>query len=99
MNRKRNSPKRRAEFSHTKSAMPETKTNNGEKPKRKPIPRATVQRVARSFKPYQGQLVAIAVLVLASAALGILSPFYLRVIINDGLLQAQFRYRHPLLRC
>ncbi len=65
--------------------MPETKTNNGEKPKRKPIPRATVQRVARSFKPYQGQLIGIAVLVLASAALSLLSPFYLRVIIDEGL--------------
>ncbi len=65
--------------------MPETKINNEEKPKRKPIPRATVKRVARAFQPYQGQLAAIAFLVLAAAAMGLLSPFYLRVIIDQGL--------------
>lgn len=69
--------------------MPETKnkTTTDEKPKRKPIPRATVQRVAQAFKPYQGQLIGIALLVLLSAGLGLLSPFYLRVIIDDGLHQ------------
>jgi ATP-binding cassette subfamily B protein len=52
---------------------------------RSPIARTSVQRVARSFAPYRWQLVVIAVLVLASAGLGLLSPFYLRTIIDEGL--------------
>ena len=63
--------------------MSETKTDA--KSKRKPIPRATVQRVTQAFKPYQWQLISIALLVLASAALSLLAPFYLRTIIDEGL--------------
>jgi ATP-binding cassette, subfamily B, bacterial len=54
---------------------------------RKPITRATVQRVLRTFDPYRRQVAAIVVLVLASAGLGLLSPFFLRALINDGLLR------------
>jgi ATP-binding cassette subfamily B protein len=54
---------------------------------RKPIPRTTVRRVATTFSSYPWQLVGIVVLVLASAGTGLLAPFYLRTLINDGLLQ------------
>jgi ATP-binding cassette subfamily B protein len=47
----------------------------------------TFQRVLSTFAPYRWQLVGIALLVFASAALGLLSPFYLRTLINDGLLK------------
>lgn len=54
---------------------------------RKPLQRTTVRRVLTTFDAYRWQLVAITVLVLASAALGLLTPFYLRTLINDGLLK------------
>ncbi|HEX8236016.1 MAG TPA: ABC transporter ATP-binding protein [Abditibacteriaceae bacterium] len=54
---------------------------------RKQIPRTTVRRVATTFSGYPWQLAGIVVLVLASAGIGLLSPFYLRTLINDGLLQ------------
>jgi ATP-binding cassette subfamily B protein len=54
---------------------------------RRPIPRATVRRVLRTFGPYRWHVVGIVLLVLASAALGLLSPFFLRALINDGLLR------------
>jgi ATP-binding cassette subfamily B protein len=49
--------------------------------------KATMRRVVRTFAPYRWQLVGIALLVLASAGLGLLSPFYLRTLINEGLLK------------
>jgi ATP-binding cassette subfamily B protein len=56
-------------------------------PPRKPIPRTTVHRVARTFGTYRWHLAGIALLVLVSAGLGLLSPFYLQTLINDGLLK------------
>ena len=56
-----------------------------ERPK-KPIKPGTVKRVVRSFKPYTTQVIFIAIAVLASAGLGILPPFFLKTIINEGLL-------------
>ena len=50
----------------------------------------TLKRVITTFSAYRLQLVGILVLVLASAALGILSPFYLRSLINQGLLKNDF---------
>ncbi|MBV9468781.1 MAG: ABC transporter ATP-binding protein [Abitibacteriaceae bacterium] len=47
----------------------------------------TLRRVVGTFKPYRGPLVGIALLVFASAALGLLSPFYLQRLINEGLLK------------
>jgi ATP-binding cassette subfamily B protein len=41
-----------------------------------------------TFDPYRWQLVGIALLVFTSAALGLLSPFYLRTLINEGLLKS-----------
>jgi ATP-binding cassette subfamily B protein len=49
--------------------------------------KATMRRVVRTFEPYLWQLVGIALLVLASAGSGLLSPFYLRTLINEGLLK------------
>ncbi len=56
----------------------------GPKEKRK-IDRATVKRVFALFKPYPVQVGWTMALVLASAAIGILTPFYLQHIINEGL--------------
>ncbi len=57
---------------------------------RKPLARATLGRVAGTFAAYSWQLAGIAALVLLSAALGLLTPFYLRTLINDGLLRSNF---------
>lgn len=54
---------------------------------RKTVPRTTMRRVLGTFSPYRWHLAGIVLLVLASAALGLLSPFYLRALINDGLLR------------
>lgn len=53
---------------------------------KKPIKPDTVKRVVRSFGPYKLQVFWIAVAVLLSAGLGLLSPFYLRTIVNEGLI-------------
>ncbi len=53
---------------------------------RKPIKKETLRRVARSFGPYRPQVSLIVGAVLVSATLGLLSPFFLKIIINDGLL-------------
>lgn len=58
----------------------------GGPPKRK-LNRETTRRVAQSFRPYGKEVALTAVLVLASAGLGLLSPFFLQTIINDGLLK------------
>src|SRR5262245_22833414 len=52
----------------------------------RPIQRATLRRVARLFIPYRAQLAWTAVAVLISSGLGVLSPFFLRTIVNEGLL-------------
>src|SRR3712207_2534873 len=59
--------------------------NGSSAAERKRIPRATVRRVMSTFAPYRWYLAGIALLVLASAGLGILTPFYLQALINDGL--------------
>jgi ABC-type bacteriocin/lantibiotic exporter with double-glycine peptidase domain len=60
---------------------------NSSGPPRKPIPRATVRRVARTFGTYRWHLAGIALLVLLSAGLGLLSPIYLQTLINEGHLK------------
>lgn len=52
---------------------------------KKPIKKDTPKRVAASFVPYTPRLVLIAVAVLLSAGLGLLPPYFLRVIIDKGL--------------
>ena len=62
-------------------------SKNGQKNEgKKPLKPDTLRRVARTFVPYKATVSAIAVAVLASAALGLFSPFLLRAIINQGLL-------------
>jgi ATP-binding cassette subfamily B protein len=52
----------------------------------RPIKKGTLPRVIRTFKPYKVQLAWTGLAVLSSAALGLLPPFYLKIIINQGLL-------------
>jgi ATP-binding cassette subfamily B protein len=59
-------------------------------PSQKPAPkpaRETLRRAAATFSDHRAPIAGVALLVLASAALGLLSPFYLRTLINDGLLK------------
>ena len=60
--------------------------NNRKGEGKKPLKPDTLRRVAQTFVPYKAMVAAIAVAVLASAALGLFSPFLLRAIINQGLL-------------
>ena len=53
---------------------------------KKPIKKETLGRVMRTFRPYKPQVSLIVVAVLISATLGLLPPFLLQRIINDGLL-------------
>lgn len=53
----------------------------------KKIDRATVRRIASSFRPYKPQVAAICVLVLGSALLGLANPFLLQNLVNEGLLK------------
>ena len=53
---------------------------------KKPIKKETLGRVMRTFRPYKPQVGLIVVAVLISATLGLLPPFLLQRIINDGLL-------------
>jgi len=57
----------------------------GSRAQAKPIKKASLKRVVRLFAPYKPQVAWIVVLVLASAGLGLLSPFFLRVIVDTGL--------------
>jgi len=52
----------------------------------RPINKATVRRIAKTFVPYRGEMVFTALAVLASATLGLLPPFFLKIIVNDGLI-------------
>ena len=54
---------------------------------KKPIKKETLLRVTRSFAPHKSQVFLIIVAVLVSATLGLLSPFYLRIIVDEGLLR------------
>jgi ATP-binding cassette subfamily B protein len=53
-------------------------------PSRK-ITRATVRRIARTFGPYKPQVILTAVIVIAAAGLGLLPPFFLRTLLNQGI--------------
>lgn len=54
---------------------------------RRQVSRTTLRRVVLTFGPYRWQLAGIALLVLAAASLSLLSPFFLRTLINEGLLR------------
>ena len=49
---------------------------------KKPLKPDTMRRVIGTFRPYKAQVAWIALAVLAAAALGLLSPFFLRTIVN-----------------
>lgn len=51
----------------------------------KPVQKATLGRVMKSFRPYKSQVTLILTLVAASVVLGILPPFLLKEIIDIGL--------------
>jgi len=53
---------------------------------KRPIKKETLRRIAGTFAPYLPQVVLTAVAVLASAGLGLMSPFFLQIIVNKGLL-------------
>jgi ATP-binding cassette subfamily B protein len=51
-----------------------------------PIKKTTLKRIVRIFAPYRAQIALTALAVLVSATLGLLSPFFLQTIVNQGLL-------------
>ncbi len=53
---------------------------------KKPLKPDTVRRVVAAFRPYQALVWGIGLTVLLAAAIGLLPPFLLRAIINQGLL-------------
>ena len=53
---------------------------------KQPIKKTTLRRVVQTFRPYKLPLAWIVVAVLASVTLGLLSPFFLKIIVNEGLL-------------
>ncbi len=59
----------------------------GSKGPAKPIGKATLGRVMGLFAPYKLRVIWIAILVLISAGLGLLSPFFLKIIVNEGLIK------------
>ncbi len=52
----------------------------------RPIKKTTLGRIARTFVPYKQEMVWTTLAVLASATLGLLPPFFLRIMVNQGLL-------------
>jgi ATP-binding cassette, subfamily B, bacterial len=48
-------------------------------------PRASVRRVAALFRPYRGRLTAVLGLIVLSAALGMVSPFLLREVLDQAI--------------
>ncbi|MGV3614850.1 MAG: ABC transporter ATP-binding protein [Fimbriimonas sp.] len=58
----------------------------GEGPAKK-VSRATLRRVMGLFRPYRRDVTFIVILVLASAGLGLLNPFLLKNLVNEGLLK------------
>jgi ATP-binding cassette, subfamily B, bacterial len=61
---------------------------NGEQPERPADPavrRANLRRVAALFKPYKGRLGSVLALIVFSAALGVVSPFLLREILDKAI--------------
>lgn len=57
----------------------------GVTPSKKPINKATPRRVMRTFLPYKAELTLVFVAVMASVTLGLFSPWFLKTIINDGI--------------
>ena len=58
----------------------------GYTPNKKPMDKATPKRVMRTFVPYKLELLLVLAAVLISVTLGLFSPWFLKAIINDGIL-------------
>jgi ATP-binding cassette subfamily B protein len=56
-----------------------------ERPADPAVRRANLRRVAALFKPYRGRLAAVLALIVFSAALGVVSPFLLREILDKAI--------------
>jgi ATP-binding cassette, subfamily B, bacterial len=56
-----------------------------ERPADKSVRRANLRRIARLFRPYRAKLGAVCSLILVSAALGVVSPFLLRGILDTAI--------------
>jgi ATP-binding cassette subfamily B protein len=65
---------------------PGRKTRDSKNGAKKPLKPETLRRVVRTFDPYKLTVFWIAVTVIGAAAFGLLPPFLLRAIINDGLI-------------
>ncbi len=61
----------------------------GYTPNKRPIGKETTRRVMSTFGPYKLQLTVVFAAVLVSVTLGLLTPFYLKIIINDGILKGR----------
>jgi len=60
----------------------------GSSPSKSPsAPRVTMRRVVGLFGAYRAHLIGIFILVFASSLVGLLAPFYLRSLINEGLMK------------
>jgi len=53
---------------------------------KKPLNKQTPKRVLQTFKPYRMELCVVFVAVLISVTLGLFSPWFLKTIINDGII-------------
>lgn len=58
----------------------------GAMPNKKPMDKATPRRVVRTFLPYKLELSLVFAAVLVSVTLGLFSPWFLKAIINEGIL-------------
>ncbi|HVT12304.1 MAG TPA: ABC transporter ATP-binding protein [Fimbriimonadaceae bacterium] len=54
---------------------------------KRPIKKETIGRIAATFLPYKREVILTALAVLAAAGLGLLSPFFLQIIVNQGLIR------------
>lgn len=60
-------------------------TGRGAGGAKKPLKPETLKRVIQTFGPYKSQIVLIILCVLVAAALGVATPYFLRIIIDQGL--------------
>jgi ATP-binding cassette, subfamily B, bacterial len=54
-------------------------------PEARPISRATLRRVARSFAPYRRQITLVAILILITSGMGVINPLLIKVIFDQAL--------------
>ena len=69
------------------TSRPAAASSSASKSERRAVDKGTMRRVVRLFGAYRSHIAGIVALVLASAGVGLLAPFYLQSLINDGLLK------------